>query len=307
MSRNLLVGNNAISTDPFTKNAIVLKNGYDALLNLGFDTGLFVEDNVEQAYGIYPVSLAENDGKIKAGRTIDSEVIKTLMIAPKMVNSKGEMFVGSANLHNYEGTKETYFQDDQRGYRRSGEFDIGSIEISSVIYDANGGNFSLPKLSSYDGKTYYEGEKPEQFAKVGNPRAEYSILDGKKKLKPVRAGYEFLGWSDNKSSSNPNIKYNVGTKHQVVDQLILFAVWKENKYQLKYYGNGKTSGVSPIQKTIFSSKEVTIKSQCKLKRKGYKFSGWSTKPSSKKGEVAYAPGKKIKLVKNTKLYAIWKR
>lgn len=93
----------------------------------------------------------------------------------------------------------------------------------------------------------------------------------------------------------------------VDDQTVLYAVWKKKTYSLNYFNNGKTTGTIPTQKNVVPNGSVTIKSQGKLKRKGYKFSGWSTKPSAKKGEAAYAPGKKLKLVKNTKLYAIWKR
>ena len=302
---DLLVGNileNNEASSKLFSNVYLSSTKYKQANTLGFDNGTESQDTVAQAYGKYPVVLAENGSKVKAGRKEDATVVPTIMIAPKLTTIAKSQTTGFANMTGADATEK-----DQRGFVRKGKPDIGAVEISSVVYDANGGNFTLAELSKYDGKTYYEGKNPEQYAKVNNPGAEYKIVDGVKVLKPTRKGYTFLGWSDRNKPLSVNAKYNTGTKHKVDDQLVLYAVWKKEAVSMKYYSNGKTTGTIPIQNNVTPNTSVTIKSAGKLKRKGYKFSGWSTKPSAKKGEAAYAPGKKLKLVKNTKLYAIWKR
>lgn len=297
---DLLVGNNVENNENPSKlfsNIYLPSTKFKESNSLGFDNGTETKDTVAQAYGKYPVVLAENGSTVKAGSKEDATVIPTIMIAPKLNGT-----VGTANMTGGKGTKV-----DQRGHTRKGKPDIGAVEISSIVYDSNGGDFSLPELTKYDGKTYYEGANAEQYAKVGAPDVAFTIIDGKKVLKPTKANYEFIGWTDVKTDKFAKVKYNTGKKVMVDDQTVLYAVWKKKTYSLKYFNNGKTTGTIPTQKNVVPNGSVTIKSQGKLKRKGYKFSGWSTKPSAKKGEVAYAPGKKLKLVKNTKLYAIWKR
>ncbi|GEK31292.1 hypothetical protein KZO01_16010 [Kurthia zopfii] len=297
---DLLVGNNVENNENPSKlfsNIYLPSTKFKESNSLGFDNGTETKDTVAQAYGKYPVVLAENGSTVKAGSKEDATVIPTIMIAPRLNGT-----VGTANMTGGKGTKV-----DQRGHTRKGKPDIGAVEISSIVYDSNGGNFSLPELTKYDGKTYYEGANADQYAKVGAPDVAFTIIDGKKVLKPTKANYEFIGWTDEKTDKFAKVKYNTGKKVMVDDQTVLYAVWKKKTYSLKYFNNGKTTGTIPTQKNVVPNGSVTIKSQGKLKRKGYKFSGWSTKPSAKKGEAAYAPGKKLKLVKNTKLYAIWKR
>lgn len=297
---DLLVGNQLEKNENASKafeNVYIPHGDPIQLHNLGFDNGTVSTDTVAQAYGKYPVSLSENGSKIKAGRKEDATVIPTIMIAPKL-----NATVGAANMTGSEATT-----TDQRGNKRLGDPDIGAIEISSIVYDSNGGEFTLAELTKYDGKTYYEGKNPKQYAKVGNPGSEFTIVDGKKVLKPVKANYEFIGWSDQKGDKVAKTKYNAGKKMKVEDQTVLYAIWKKKTYALKYFNNGKTTGTIPTQKNVDGTTEITIKSQGKMKRKGYTFKGWSMKPSATKPESNYTPGKKMKLVKNTNLYAVWRR
>lgn len=302
---DLFVGNKAENYESNSKlfsNINLSSTQFTQKNTMGFDNGTETKDTVAQAYGKYPVVLAENGSNVKAGRKEDATIIPTIMIAPKLVNVTKNQTTGFANMTGANATEK-----DQRGNKRLGKPDIGAVEISSVVYDSNGGEFTLAELTKYDGKTYYEGKNPQQYAKVNNPGAEYTIIDGMKVLKPTKKGYTFLGWSNVFKPHSVNAKYKAGSKHKVDDQLVLYAVWKKDVVSMKYYSNGKTSGTIPVQKNVVPNSSVTIKTVGKMKRKGYKFSGWSTKPSAKKGEAAYAPGKKLKLVKNTKLYAIWNR
>ena len=299
-TNDLMVGNylqNNQTTDKLFENVMITNGFKEEKDSIGYDNGVPSTDTKEMVYGKYPVELTENQGKVKAGVLSEQIIIPTLPIVPKMNDQLGVAHMNVSEAPEF----------DQRGYKRTGKNDNGAIEISSIVYDANKGNFTLNELTKYDGKTYYEGKNPKQYAKVDVPSKEYTVIDGKKVLKPVRAGYTFLGWS---SKKNPNVveqKVKVGSKHKVEDQLVLYAVWKENKYALKYFNNGKTTGVIPTQKDVTPETTVTVKNPTKMKRKGYKFIGWSPKAHATKADANYKVGKKFKLTKSIKLYAIWKR
>lgn len=300
---DLLVGNmtkNNKNPSKIYENISIVGGKINLTDTLGFDNGVQSKETAEMVYGNYPIKLMENKGKVKAGVDSQRITLPTLPIVPKMGENQG---IANMNVSNAP-------EFDQRGYKRVGKQDNGAVEISSVLYDANEGNFTLKELLYFDGKTYYEGANPNQYAKVDVPSYQYTIIDGKKVLKPIRRGYTFLGWSTSKNSTSPNPKYKNGTKHVVADQLKLYAVWSSNSSKtatIRYYNNGKTVGVVPIQKTVKSGSYISIFEKGKMKRKGYKFIGWSTKPNATKPNANYKPGKVFKLTKNIKLYAVWKR
>lgn len=300
MNNDLLVGNylnNNQTISRIFENVFITDGEPNGEGTLGFDNGEAAKISTEMVFGKYPVELVENQSKVKAGILDNQVVVPTLPIAPKMNDQ-----IGIANM-NVAGAP----TKDQRGYNRVGKNDNGAIEISSVVYDANKGNFTLNELTKYDGKTYYEGKNPKQYVKVDVPAKDYTIIDGKKVLNPVRSGYTFLGWSNVKNPHSVNSKFIAGKKYKVDDQLVLYAVWKETKYSLKYYNNGKTTGVIPTQKEVKPETTVTVKNPTKMKRKGYKFIGWSPKANATKADANYKVGKNFKLTKNIKLYAVWKR
>lgn len=309
-TNDLLLGNfvekdGVVNKDSLFKNvklsAISIRNN-----TLGFDNGQTganeMTNTPEEAYGTVPVVFGANSGKIKAGYSGDRVVVPTLPIIPKFVNSDDEVTAGIANE---AGGDELEF--DQRGYERLGKKDIGAVEIASTIYDANGGQFNLPKLESYNGTKYYEGTKPTQYASVGTPGYTSTILDGKKTLDPTYTRHTFLGWSKNKTAKLPDASVKAGSKIIVDDQETVYAVWKEEKMVVKYYGNGNTSGIAPTQADVSYNKEITIKGSNTLKKKGYKFVGWSSKATSIKADAKLAPGKKATITKKTGYYAVWKR
>lgn len=263
----------------------------------------------EEAYGKLPVKFGENKGKIKAGYDGDEAVIPTVPIVPKFnVYDEEALKIGIANM---TGDKANGPSKDQRGYTRDGVGDVGAVEISSTLYDANGGNFSLTPLTEYDGTKYYEGATPDQYASVRTPSYTEKIIDGKATLKATKDGVEFLGWSTDKNATKPDAAFNAGTNHVVEDQLVLFAVWGKKEVPkpltVKYYGNGNTSGVAPTQKAVKNGTEITLKNQYTLKRKGYKFVGWSLKATINKDKDVLKSGTKYVISKNKKFYAVWKR
>ncbi|GEK34364.1 InlB B-repeat-containing protein [Kurthia sibirica] len=76
---------------------------------------------------------------------------------------------------------------------------------------------------------------------------------------------------------------------------------------MKYYGNGNTTGIEPMQKAVNQNTSITVKKQGTLKKKGYKFAGWASKATARKADNKLAPGKKIVATKKIQLYAVWKR
>lgn len=272
--KNLFVGNkleNGERNQKLFDNIFVYSKNIENIRNLGFDNGVQTKHTVASVYGKYTIKLESNDSTIKAGRKEDAKIIPTLRIAPNLKNFNGKQYVGIANMSATFAPK-----TDQQGNKRLGSPDLDAVEISSLVYDTNLGNFTLSEMKSYDGKKYYEGKNPKQYAEVGIPGKKYSILDHKKILKPIRKNYIFLGWSDDEDASKANSKYNTGKPKVVEDQEILYEVWQEKKSTLKYFSNGKTTGLIPTQMTAPSSTKLMIQSAAKMKRKGYKFKGWST-------------------------------
>ncbi|GEK34363.1 InlB B-repeat-containing protein [Kurthia sibirica] len=306
-TNDLLVGNmieasGGINRSNLYANLFISTKKYKNIKSLGFDNGVASKESVSDVYGEFPVTLQENNGIIKAGSTMDAQIIPTLMIAPKITEANGDLLTGYANR-----TGNLVVNQDQRGYNRMGKSDIGAVEIATITYDANGGQFNLPKLTKYDGKTYYEGTTPNQYANIGYPGEKMTIVDGKKVLKPSKSRHAFLGWSTKKGASLPETAYAINSKHSIADQLTLYAVWKEQKYNVNYYGNGNTSGIAPSQNAVAKNKVITIKKQGTLKKKGYTFVGWSSKATSRKADSTLKPGKKMTVKKKTQFFAVWQR
>ncbi len=77
------------------------------------------------------------------------------------------------------------------------------------------------------------------------------------------------------------------------------------KYTLTYSANGGSN--APAKVTVEKGKTVTITSS-KPTRSGYKFLYWSTQADTRaRSTVIYKSGSKIKIDKNTTLYAIWEK
>ncbi|GEK34362.1 InlB B-repeat-containing protein [Kurthia sibirica] len=284
------------------------KEIYDVMDNvinnntIGFDNGAVMTNTAQEVFGKYPVSLNANHSVVMAGTKDDQQIVPTLPIAPKLETDQGQFIVGLANEHG-----KAVLTEDQRGFSRLGKQDNGAIEIASVVYHANTGRFTLPEMTVFNGSSYYEGTHPQQYADIGYPNQSMKMIDAVKKLKASKTNYTFIGWSTSKTAKLPETKYAVGQKIAVVDQVKLYAVWKENKSHVIYQGNGNTSGIAPSQRAVAINKEITIKKPTTLKKKGYLFSGWSTKATVRKADSKYAPGKKVRINKKLQLFAVWKR
>ncbi len=166
------------------------------------------------------------------------------------------------------------------------------------------------KANSYTIK--YNGNK----ATSGKVSPQKALLYGKNyKLsanKYKRTGYKFTGWNTKKNGKGTSYKNKASVKNlspSAGGEVTLYAQWKANKYNVKFHGNGATSGSMKVMKNHTYDKNFKLSAN-KFKRKGYKFVGWNTKKNGKgkryknKAKVKNLTSKNGKTVT---LYAQWKK
>ncbi len=146
----------------------------------------------------------------------------------------------------------------------------------SISYNANGGS----------------GAPERQFKEKGK-----SIILSSKK--PVRKGYEFSGWAT--TSTSTTVSYRPGSRYSKDKSIVLFAVWKPDKYKIFYNANGGSSAPASQEKLHDKTLQLT---KSVPKRTGYNFLGWSKSKTA--SSASYRPGGFFYDNKNTTLYAVWK-
>lgn len=273
--------------------------------SLGIDNGKAISETASKIFGKYPVGLTTNNGELYVGTDDDQRIIPSLSVIPKFSDKKGVVTNGIADIGEAVNNS-SWPNGDLRG-KKPKFLVLGAVNSTSILYDANDGVFSMPELKSFTGKEYYESNKPQQIAQLFTPGTNRKIKNGIKDFNISRKGYSYLGWSIYPDSRKNKQKYDIGEEIKDGPQVKLYAIWKINSYSTKYYGNGNTSGTPPqMVKSKFNSK-VKVKNRNNLKRKGYSFIGWATRPNSSKQDVKFAPGSNIILKNNIKLYAVWKK
>lgn len=138
-----------------------------------------------------------------------------------------------------------------------------------------------------------------------NP-ANYTITTSTIKLQnPTKTGYTFKGWySDSKLTKKVNEikKGSTGSK-------TLYAKWAVNKYNIKFNGNGSTSGKMSTLSNRTYNKSYTLPTNA-YKRTGYEFTGWNTKADGTGKTYANKASVKNLSAKNAAtvtLYAQWSK
>ncbi|MBR3132258.1 InlB B-repeat-containing protein [Candidatus Saccharibacteria bacterium] len=157
------------------------------------------------------------------------------------------------------------------------------IKTNTLSYNLNGGTGSFPAQSC-----------------IGVSGCKIKIPDAK----PIRNGYNFLGWA--KEASSTSGIYQSNKKILIAENTTLYAIWAPI-YTLSYDANGGNN--APTSQTCSPK---TADGNCKLTiadanptRTSHIFLGWGTKPDAT--SASYQAGKTIKLKSNTTLYAIWKQ
>lgn len=122
---------------------------------------------------------------------------------------------------------------------------------------------------------------------------------------PTKEGYTFVAWYKNSAMTQKIATIPKGS----TGDLCLYAKWKANKYTIKFNGNGATSGFMSDMKDCEYDSIYTLKKN-KYKRKGYQFTGWTTK--KKGGGAKYKNKADVQNLSaengaTITLYAQWKK
>ncbi|WP_180946942.1 InlB B-repeat-containing protein, partial [Peptostreptococcus faecalis] len=221
----------------------------------------------------------------------------------KHVNEDNEEIAEKDILEGHIGDDYNTTEKTIPGYKFK-EMKVGSAPISgkfskqmqyvTYVYEVNS-----PLHIKYDGNGNESGTVPVDLTEY-NIDDEVTVLDSGD-LK--RDGYEFNGW--NTKPDGKGTQYDVGSKFKITKETTLYASWKEVEFNVKYKGNGNISGTVPTDSKDYKlNEEVIVLDGGDLKRDGYEFNGWNTKPDGKGAQ--YDVGSKFKITEETTLYASWK-
>lgn len=121
---------------------------------------------------------------------------------------------------------------------------------------------------------------------------------------PSVKGYRNLGWSTRKNTTK--ITYKAGQTITLKKNLSLYAVRKKvGTYTVAFYNsNGSSStAFAKLKTTVTKNDYLTLPSV--PAKSGYEVLGWSTSKNASRAN--YAVGKKIRIKKSQRLYAVYKK
>lgn len=161
---------------------------------------------------------------------------------------------------------------------------------------------------------FAKDEKPINVYTISyNPGTETAIADSTatgyselietslSRVKPVREGYEFLGWSYSEKDYDNTPLMQPGEKIKISSSVELYAIWHDVNVVKISYLDGPISAL-PSQWANIG--EVKI-SEMIPRKDGYVFAGWSY--SGPDGAGILTPGSTINVEKNVVLTARWER
>ena len=120
----------------------------------------------------------------------------------------------------------------------------------------------------------------------------------------VRTGYAFLGWSTEKTATEPSL-FEGNTVEFVDRSITLYAVWKANTYTVAYESEGSSAEIV----STFRYDEASLLAPNPFEKTGHTFVGWAT---SEQGDPVYADGAEVCNLAEADgtritLYAVWKK
>ncbi len=124
---------------------------------------------------------------------------------------------------------------------------------------------------------------------------------------------KWTGWSTTGWAANDYFKFRLPVPSWTNKNIQADAVYLMPPITLTYNGNGQTSDMStiPADNTVYPKpsesgypKNATVKSSGDMKKEGFDFEKWTTKPGGT--GVAYMPGDEIEMSESLTLYAQWK-
>lgn len=240
---------------------------------------------------IYEISGIDNTGPIITAKKMDKTVRKKVTI-PIMVNDSESGVDGDS--FSIEDLKVTI-----------GDVDIKTFELDKV--DVNNYNLTVNDVL-HEGLLKIVVAAESVFDNLDNPNEEtinldpnvkfsnkYTItFDGNKdeaKVSPIskevtynkkvgtlasatRSGFTFIEW--NTKANGSGTKYTSDTVYKTLDDITLYAQWKNNTYNIKYNLDGGTyDGDAPTSGT-YGKEAVNISNPI---RSGYEFTGWKSSAS----------------------------
>lgn len=142
-------------------------------------------------------------------------------------------------------------------------------------------------------------------------RASYNETFDLSPLKPERLGYTFTGWA--RSADGKTAEFAPGEPVRNLteadgENVVLYAVWATNRYNIVFDPNGKGNEVIDMPATVYDidfDRKVTI-SELTPKQDGYRFIGWSMSETALTADLF--PGSEVERMVSggtVKLYAVW--
>ncbi len=183
------------------------------------------------------------------------------------------------------GTLVSLDEDGYYSFKVTGNISVTVVDVSSLVllYSANGGE------DAPTDETIYSMGKEATVSEIA----------------PVRLGYTFCGWSDNKNAEAAN--YNAKDSLTFSDKdMTLYAVWRANSYTVTYNAAG-CAGTMPSN--VYTYGTIGTLSENAFERQGFIFVGWAL---SEGGECLFADGDEVLNLSvndgdEVTLYAVWEQ
>lgn len=154
----------------------------------------------------------------------------------------------------------------------------------TLTYNANGGTGAPASQTKSIAST-----------SSSRPSVEWAVSN----TQPTRIGHTFNGWATSSTAVTGPIPAG-GTYTSAAANPVLYAVWKANGFDVKYFLNG-AEGTAPAAQTKLYGIDLVLRDDEPV-RSGYTFEGWATSPD---GSAVYQPGDTYSVNAALNLYAVW--
>ncbi len=233
-------------------------------------------DNNNQGTNLVIVTL--DSGVLgKEVETIDAFVDKSIILP------SGEN-IWKTEAYSFSGWATT--KDGEVAYKAGDKYSSSNNTLLYAVWTAN------PKITyNPNGAT---GDAITEYHK----RGEEVTVRG---TSFTKEDYTLSYWS---TSPDATDTYIIGQEITLVEDLTLYAVWVENKDEIKItFNSGKLGKAEETTISTIEGNSIILPSGDSLwDTNAYTFSGWST---SESGEVSYNEGEKYSASSNITLYAVW--
>ena len=177
--------------------------------------------------------------------------------------------------------------------------DSAIIDNASLIFNSTP-EYRARIILNYNGGTFEgQGSKDFGYSDWTTYDSVRFNLDGSER--PIRNGYEFLGWSKSSNATSPTYGIVSSFDAPVNQTSTLYAVWAAQTYTISYNANGGSG--APSSQTKTHGVTLTL-SSTKPTRVGYEFLGWATSPTAT--SATYSAGGSYTNNGTATLYAVWK-